>query len=177
MGRIDKIKREMIMEANKRLLNEMSDIKVIEPEMTDTTKSSDRGLKLECIKLTLRDDREQQVEVGYAGPYPWDLVDYDKNIRPVKLYVYREGKPRDVVWGGSNDYEMVIGFEEIFDTNLREDLGLNKKYIMTTTQSPGLTGKQYCRVDGSMDKDWNDNFFNLNQSTIQSDPDFSKFID
>ena len=101
MGRIDKIKREVILEANKRLLNEMSDIKVIELELeiTDTTKSFDRGLKLECIKLTLSDDQEPQIEFDYAGPYPWDLVDYDKNIRPVKLYVYREDKPRDVVWG------------------------------------------------------------------------------
>ena len=98
MGRIDKIKREVILEANKRLLNEMSDIKVIELEITDTTKSFDRGLKLECIKLTLSYDQEPQIEVDYAGPYPWDLVDYDKNIRLVKLYVYREDKPRDVVW-------------------------------------------------------------------------------
>jgi hypothetical protein len=48
---------------------------------------------------------------------------------------------------------------------------------MTTTQSPGKTGKQYCRVDGSIDKDWDDNFFSLNQSVIQSDPDFPKFLD
>jgi hypothetical protein len=175
MGRIDKIKREMIMEANKRLLNEIADIKVLEPEMTDTTTYSDRGLKLKCIKIDYKDPKNS--EIGEAGPYPWNLVRVNKEVRPVRLYVYREGKPRDVVWGGEGDYEMVIGFEEISDPFLKSLFKLQKKYIMTTTQSPGLTGEQFCKVVGPMDKGWDDNLFGINQNVIEPYPDFSFITD
>lgn len=39
MGRLDKLKREMLMEANKRLLNEIADISIAEPEIDNTTVS------------------------------------------------------------------------------------------------------------------------------------------
>jgi len=176
MGRIEKQKREMIMEANMRLLNE-SDISIAEPEMDTNTMSpisAGEGLSLECVKIDY--ENPENSEVGNSGPYPWSLVQYDKNNRPVKLFVFREGKPRDVVWGGSNDYEMVIGFTEITDPSLKSLLGVNKKYIMSTDKSPGLVGKQFCKVDGKMDKEWDNNLFSLgrNSNLIEPYPDFSK---
>jgi hypothetical protein len=48
---------------------------------------------------------------------------------------------------------------------------------MATNKSPGVTGSQYCRVDGAMDKYWDENLFNYqsNGSVIEPNPDFSQF--
>jgi len=175
MGRIEKIKRQIIAEANKRILNE--EIQVMEPEMMNSNMSSkpsfnDRGIELECVKIDYENPKES--ESAISGPYPWHLVYYNKKSRPVKLYLGREEKPRDVVWGGEYNEEIVIGFEEITDPELIKELGVSKKYIMTTNNSPGLTGKQYCRVDGTLDKEWDTNFFsyNGNQNVIDPYPQF-----
>lgn len=174
MGRIEKQKREMIMEANMRLLNE-GDISIAEPEMGSATisKSSNGGLSLECVKINESDPKNS--EFSYAGPYPWNLVEYSKESRPVKIFLYRD-KPRDVVWGGSNEAEMTLHFEEVTDSVLRNFLGVNKKYIMATNNAPGVSGPQYCRVDGNMDKDWDENFFSYqnNGNVIEPYPDFSQ---
>ena len=71
---------------------------------------------------------------------------------------------------------MVIGFTEITDPSLKSLLGVNKKYIMSTDKSPGLVGKQFCKVDGKMDKEWDNNLFSLgrNSNLIEPYPDFSK---
>jgi len=71
---------------------------------------------------------------------------------------------------------MIIGFTEITDPSLKSLFGIDKKYIMTTNMSPGLVGKQFCKVDGKMDKEWDDNLFSLenNSSIIEPYPDFSK---
>ena len=176
MGRLDKLKREMITEANRKLLNEIVDISIAEPEMDNTTVSmgSNEGLLLECVKIDELNPKNS--EFSYAGPYPWDLVEYSKESRPVEIYLYRN-KPRDVVWGGPNDAEMELHFEEITDSVLKSYLGTDKKYIMATNKSPGVTGPQYCRVDGAMDQYWDENLFNYqgNGSVIEPNPDFSKF--
>ena len=176
MGRLDKLKREMITEANRKLLNEIVDISIAEPEMDNTTVSmgSNEGLLLECVKIDELNPKNS--EFSYAGPYPWDLVKYNKESRPVEIYLYRN-KPRDVVWGGSDDHEMVLHFEEITDSVLRKFLGITKKYIMATNGTPGVIGSQYCRVDRSMDKYWDENLFNYqsNGSLIEPNPDFSQF--
>jgi len=176
MSRKEKIKRSLILEANRRILNEIADIAIPEPEMdiTNTSMGGGEGLSLECVKIDY--ENPENSEVGYSGPYPWKLVQYNKKTRPVKLFVFREGIPRDVVWGESNDYEMIIGFTEITDPSLKSLFGIDKKYIMTTNMSPGLVGKQFCKVDGKMDKEWDDNLFSLenNSSIIEPYPDFSK---
>ena len=149
MGRLDKLKREMVTEANRKLLNEIVDISIAEPEMDNTTVSmgSNEGLLLECVKIDELNPKNS--EFSYAGPYPWDLVEYSKESRPVEINLYRN-KPRDVVWGGPNDAEMELHFEEITDSVLKSYLGTDKKYVMATNKSPGVTGPQYCRVDGAM---------------------------
>ena len=80
MGRLDKLKREMITEANRKLLNEIVDISIAEPEMDNTTVSmgSNEGLLLECVKIDELNPKNS--EFSYAGPYPWDLVEYSKEI-------------------------------------------------------------------------------------------------
>jgi len=53
MSRKEKIKRSLILEANRRILNEIADIAIPEPEMdiTNTSMGGGEGLSLECVKI------------------------------------------------------------------------------------------------------------------------------
>jgi len=177
MKRIVRLTESDLTRIVRRTLNELSDITIADPEMdvTKTSMGGNEGLSLECVKINYKNPEDS--EISYAGPYPWKLVQYNKKSRPVKMYLYRKDKPRDVVWGGGNDPEMILHFEEITDRILKSALGVDKKYVMATDNSPGVVGPQYCRVDGEMDTLWDENFFSYegNDSVIEPYPDFSEF--
>lgn len=142
----------------------LEDIDLMNKPMKKITNSE--GITLVCVKLNLEDPKSS--ESSTSGPYPWNLVDYNKESRPVKLYLNRpkEMVP-DRVFG--SDEDITISFEEITDPKLKGVI-TDKKYVMTTTHSPGVTGKQYCRVEKPMDTDWDTNFFSINSSVIDPYP-------
>ena len=147
-----------------RVLNENIDLvnkKITKP-------SSSNGLNLLCVKLNLKNP--SQSEASNSGPYPWSLVTYDKVSRPITLYLKRpsEMKP-DRVFDTEMGEDIQIQFEEITDPKLKKVL-TNKKYVMTTNNSPGVTGKQYCRVEGVMDPDWDTNLFSYGNNASVIDP-------
>jgi hypothetical protein len=116
-----------------------------------------RGIELKCFKIDLKNPKNTTSEV--YGPYPWDLVNYDKEARPIRINLKRDSSiPSDVVHGG--EYEMTIGFEKITSPKLK-NLLTDKKYVITTYQAPGTVGKQYCKVHKEYDQEWNDNLFKL----------------
>lgn len=50
MGRISKQKRQLILEANKRLLNEVENIEVVGNEEVNVNGTDDKGINLESVK-------------------------------------------------------------------------------------------------------------------------------
>ena len=138
--------------------------------MDKTTKkiTNSNGITLVCVKLDL--ENPQNSESSTSGPYPWSLVKYNKESKPVYLYLKRpQGMVPDRVFGYEGDEDIRIGFEEITDPKLKSVI-TDKKYVMTTFQSPGVTGKQYCRVEGPMDPDWDTNFFGFGTNSSIIDP-------
>lgn len=162
MGRIIRLTEADIENIVMRVLNEEINIS----NKVNKTTSFSQGLSLTCVKLNEEDPKLS--ETTDVGPYPWDRVKYDKYARPVKIYLSRPSDlPRDAVYGAEyeNDEEMVLGFEEVIDPSLKKML-TNKKYVMVTYKTPALTGKQYCKVNGPMDPQWDENLFKPNESII-----------
>ena len=123
------------------------------------------GIELKCVKINKNNPEDSQASV--SGPYPWSGVEYDKLSRPVKLRLHKTGT-RDVEYGTKDSQIMTLSLEEVTDPVLKELT--NKKYILVTYNSPGVTGKQYCRVEGEMDQEWEDNFFNFGKNSNIIDP-------
>ena len=143
----------------KRVLKE-EELTINTKDIKDTKNVNDdifRGIELKCFKIDLKNPKNTTSEV--YGPYPWDLVNYDKEARPIRINLKRDSSiPSDVVHGG--EYEMTIGFEEITSPKLK-NLLTDKKYVITTYQAPGTVGKQYCKVHKEYDQEWNDNLFKM----------------
>lgn len=147
----------------KRVLNEEIDFN--DTNKQDMKKLNNGGIELKCVKINKDNPKDSQASV--SGPYPWSGVKYDKFSRPVKLTLYKTGT-RDVEYGTKDSQIMTLSLEEVTDPVL--DQLTNKKYILVTYNSPGVTGKQYCRVEGEMDQEWNDNFFNFKNNSNIIDP-------
>lgn len=148
-----------------RVLSEDIDISDATNQMSQKTLSTG-GLSLTCVKLNMDDPKLS--ETTDVGPYPWNRVSYDKEARPIQLHLSRPSEmPRDAVYGAEDekDEEMVLGFEEIIEPSLKEKL-TDKKYVMVTYKTPSLTGKQYCKVNGLMDPQWDENLFKPNEAVI-----------
>jgi hypothetical protein len=189
MKRIVRLTENELIRLIKTVIKEQIDLKILEPgndmnpvldgkgnqltsdsssiSWSDLTKKENNkgGIELTCYKIDL--DNPSNPEVSKSGPYPWDKVVYNKESRPIKLELY-PNKTSDAVWGGP---EMTIGFEEIKSPALQRYT--DKKYIIVTYNSPGVTGKQYCSVT-KRDELWDDNLFNLgnNSNLIETNPRF-----
>ena len=145
-----------------RVLNEEINIS----DNTSQITSSSQGLSLTCVKLNEEDPK--QSEYTDVGPYPWDRVTYDKTARPIQIHLSRPTElPRDAVYGAEDlkDEEMVLEFEEVIEPSLK-DILTDKKYVMITYRTPSLNGKQYCKVNGPMDPQWDEHLFKPNESII-----------
>jgi hypothetical protein len=164
MTRIINLTEEDIKRIVTRVLKE--DIQLSNDEdMPDQNTMTD-GLNLTCVKLNLKDPENS--ESTDVGPYPWNLVQYDKNERPVQIHLSRPSElPRDAVYGAEDDKdeEMVLQFEEVVEPTLKKMI-TDKKYVMITYKTPAITGKQYCKVNGPMDTEWDKNLFKPNESII-----------
>ena len=147
----------------KRVLNEEIDFN--DTNKQDMKKLNNGGIELKCVKINKNNPEDSQASV--SGPYPWSGVEYDKLSRPVKLRLYKTGA-RDVEYGTKDSQIMTLSLEEVTDPVLKQLT--NKKYILITYNSPGVTGKQYCRVEGEMDQEWKDNFFNFGNNSNIIDP-------
>jgi len=135
---------------------------------TDTTQlnkkpSLSEGLNLTCVQLNIKDPKNSLST--NIGPFPWSQVKYDKESRPVKLIIRRsEDLPSDGVFD-----DIILEFEEIIDPKLKGVL-TDKKYVMKTYQTPEIQGKQYCRVNGAMDPEWDKNLFSFGNNSSVIDP-------
>jgi len=145
-------------------------IQIAPQSMKPKKLNSKEGLELTCIKLNLK--RPKDSESTDVGPYPWSLVKYDKEARPIQIHVSRPSYiPRDAVYepeDGENE-EMVLQFEEVKQPELKKIL-TNKKYVLVTYKTPALTGKQYCKVNGDMDPEWDKNLFSYGNNALVIDP-------
>ena len=64
---------------------------------------------------------------------------------------------------------IILEFEEITDPKLQGVL-TDKKYVLKTYQTPEIQGKQFCRVNGDMDPEWDKNLFSLGNNATLIDP-------
>jgi hypothetical protein len=121
------------------------------------------GLNLTCVQLNIKDPKNSLST--NIGPFPWSQVKYDKESRPVKLIIRRsEDLPSDGVFD-----DIILEFEEVTDPKLKGVL-TDKKYVMKTYQTQEIQGKQYCRVNGDMDPEWDKNLFSFGNNASVIDP-------
>lgn len=121
------------------------------------------GLNLTCVQLNEKDPKNS-ISTN-IGPFPWSEVEYDKTSRPPKIMIRRSSElPSDGLFD-----TITLEFEEITDPKLKGVL-TDKKYVMKTYQTPEIQGKQFCRVNGDIDPEWDKNLFSLGNNSSLIDP-------
>ena len=161
MTRIINLTEEDIKRIVTRVLKE--DIQLSNDEDMPDQNTMTGGLNLTCVQLNPKDPKKSlSTDIG---PFPWSEVEYDKTVRPIKIMIKRSSElPSD----GLVD-TITLEFEEITDPKLQGVL-TDKKYILKTYQTPEIQGKQFCRVNGEMDPEWDQNLFSLGNNATLIDP-------
>lgn len=129
---------------------------------TNKKPTTSQGLNLTCVQLNEKDPKNSLST--NIGPFPWSEVEYNKT-RPIKIIIKRSSElPSDGLFD-----TITLEFEEITDPKLKGVL-TDKKYVMKTYQTYEIQGKQYCRVNGDMDPEWDKNLFSLGNNASLIDP-------
>ncbi len=145
MGRLDKLKREMITEANKRLLNETGPLNIDEGQT----------INLNCTNYETRrtididgnvDVDSRDVSTGYRNSND-EYVDHEKLV-PQFLVIRERGIDGGVLAG--QDETFFINLETIDDEKLISKLGNN--VLLTYYSDPYAVDKYYCKVNDITDQ-------------------------
>ena len=162
MTRIINLTEQDIKRIVKRVLKEDIEISTNTSQVNQKPTLSE-GLNLTCVQLNEKDPKNSLAT--NIGPFPWSEVEYNKESRPIKIMIKRSSElPSDGLFD-----TITLEFEEITDPKLKGVL-TDKKYIMKTYQTPEIQGKQFCRVNGDMDPEWDKNLFSLGNNATLIDP-------
>jgi len=140
MGRIEKQKREMIMEANRRLLNESGPLNIGEGQT----------ISLECRNVTNGrvvdidgsiDVNSRDVSTGYRDPVTDEYVDYPEVV-PQFIVVRERGLDGGVLAG--QDETFGINIQKIEDPELMTGVGGGIQLLYCADAY--CSNKYYCKV-------------------------------
>ena len=138
MGRLDKLKREMITEANRKILNETGPLNIAEGQTINLYCETENN---RVIKIDGRVDvNSRDVSTGYRDERG-DYVDYEEVI-PEFTVIRERGIDAGVLVG--QDEEFGVTVEKIMDDKLISKLGGN--VLLTYYHNSSLPNKYYCKV-------------------------------
>ena len=138
MGRLDKLKREMITEANRKILNETGPLNIAEGQTINLYCETENN---RVIKIDGRVDvNSRDVSTGYRDERG-DYVDYEEVI-PQFTVIRERGIDAGVLVG--QDEEFGVTVEKIMDDKLISKLGGN--VLLTYYRNSSLPNKYYCKV-------------------------------
>ena len=138
MGRLDKLNREMITEANRKILNETGPLNIAEGQTINLYCETENN---RVIKIDGRVDvNSRDVSTGYRDERG-DYVDYEEVI-PQFTVIRERGIDAGVLVG--QDEEFGVTVEKIMDDKLISKLGGN--VLLTYYRNSSLPNKYYCKV-------------------------------
>jgi hypothetical protein len=138
MGRLDKLKREMITEANRKMLNETGPLNIAEGQTINLHCETENN---RVIKIDGRVDvNSRDVSTGYRDERG-DYVDYEEEI-PQFTVIRERGIDAGVLVG--QDEEFGVTVEKIIDDKLISKLGGD--VLLTYYRNSSLPNKYYCKV-------------------------------
>jgi len=138
MGRLDKLKREIITEANRKMLNETGPLNIAEGQTINLHCETENN---RVIKIDGRVDvNSRDVSTGYRDERG-DYVDYEEEI-PQFTVIRERGIDAGVLAG--QDEEFGVTVEKIIDDKLISKLGGN--VLLTYYRNSSLPNKYYCKV-------------------------------
>lgn len=138
MGRLDKLKREMITEANRKILNETGPLNIAEGQTINLYCETENN---RVIKIDGRVDvNSRDVSTGYRDERG-DYVDYEEVV-PEFTVIRERGIDAGVLVG--QDEEFGVTVEKIMDDKLISKLGGN--VLLTYYRNSSLPNKYYCKV-------------------------------
>jgi len=138
MGRLDKLKREMITEANRKMLNETGPLNIDEGQTINLYCENENN---RVIKIDGRVDvNSRDVSTGYRDERG-DYVDYEEVV-PQFTVIRERGIDAGVLVG--QDEEFGVTVEKIMDDKLISKLGGN--VLLTYYRDPYSEDKYYCKV-------------------------------
>jgi len=138
MGRIGKLKREMITEANRKMLNETGPLNIDEGQTINLYCENENN---RVIKIDGRVDvNSRDVSTGYRDERG-DYVDYEEVV-PQFTVIRERGIDAGVLVG--QDEEFGVTVEKIMDDKLISKLGGN--VLLTYYRDPYSEDKYYCKV-------------------------------
>lgn len=138
MGRIGKLKREMITEVNRKMLNETGPLNIDEGQTINLYCENENN---RVIKIDGRVDvNSRDVSTGYRDERG-DYVDYEEVV-PQFTVIRERGIDAGVLVG--QDEEFGVTVEKIMDDKLISKLGGN--VLLTYYRDPYSEDKYYCKV-------------------------------